>query len=1667
MEPSGGPKPEQLEQVQQLWERGLYRHAYEVARGWGELTSWQGTRARLLAGRMAIQLGTPTLGIWLLRRVWRDAPDDAEAQYYYASCLWQLRGPYPAWQWAQRAGQFPEEAEPELRGAWLALRGGVAGQLRDFEEAEAWLEQARRAAPHSPWVEVCRVQVLEAEDRYDDAEAAARRALQMRPWYRPAVQVAAHVLTLVGKDQEAIQLLLEADKHLEAAIVPAMLYGLQLELEQYEAARVSLERCAELMPLADKRMRKWLAAQRAEVAYRLGDFETAVRQAEACDEEFTKTLVERLRDPQRRSAPVKTLAVGFVRQHHLTCAPATLAAISRYWSMPADHLQVAEEICYNGTSAYSERKWAEDHGWFTREFTVTEPSARALIDRGIPFTLTTVDPGGAHLQAVIGYDGCRGTLVVRDPYERHSREALADKLLERYRGHGPRGMAMVPRDRRALLEEVELPDAALWDQLYGLDHALTGHRRQEAQAIYEAMCASPGDHRLVHKARRRLALYDENTMEQLAAVKQLLQWAPDDPTLQLARLACLRDLARREDRLAAYKKLSEVKQPHPVVWQQYAQELRCDARRHDDAIWLLRRAIRRWPSEAANYYILANIYWDQRRFDDAVPLYRFAACLGDKEEQFAHAYFMASLSVKQTERALRFLRDRFERFGARSSLPARTLFSAYMQLDRMQDALSVLDQALRRRPDDGELMLFAADAYPSCSAEHLPRAQQLLERAKEKVPAGAWRRTAARMATLAGRLTEALEHWQQVLLLQPLALDAHQAVAQLLAETRGRAAALAHLEQAAERFPHHHGLHELWVDWVSDEPAEQREPVLRRVLAAHPEDARVRRQLAVLLGHQRRFDEAWDEIRAADQLEPPTPAACLARAELYELENKVDQAKAELRKAIELSVDEDVAITALVDLCSTPAERREALAFVKSELERQVIFGDGLVVFRLHACRTLPAEELLAMLREALQARPDLWHAWSAMVSQLVEMNRLDEAWQVALEATERFPLVARLWLDYARVCQARGDVVGELEALRTAYQIAPQWGVAVRCLCELHQRRGDYERARQLLEQAVARSPLDPYNHLMLADTLWRLGQRDEALKRAEQAVQVEPGCEPAWRRLSEWSDLMDCPQRALEAARQLTRTRAGEARSWLMLAQLLDDGSQREERLAALARAIQLSPRCEDAYDLQAATLAEAGRWDEALTACHPPAWKDHPPTALRARAAWIQARRGDMPGAIRQMRELVRDEPNYYEGWMRLAEWYAYLHDDDAYLEAAEALVHIQPHEEVSFGYLGDARLRNGDRQGAREAFQRAFELAPAYEPAGNALFDLQLEDDDLEGAAETIKTLEIHVDSPFVTARRVQLAARRLDLGAAREGLKRVCLTPCDSEWPVHGAVEAFCQAGWQQEAEAMIGELLGEPKLHPAAAAQWVRLRTANKDWNLDDQLRQLAENSDQGWQATYAYVERLFQARAAGRLKQFICRQGQWLRARTTTWGAVGYGLVGLRLFRSAARWMGDWQQRPDAEPWMLVNAAEAFRATGQHDQAVAVSRHALTLPPGYGQHLHHLWLATDEVLAGNIQAAREHLQYAASEPLDQDYQFLQAVVQCILDMASAAPPEGKKTFRQVRKRIIQARRTCPTYWQEPARRRCYRQALRLIARHAGTTQARLWFWISWIRSFL
>jgi tetratricopeptide (TPR) repeat protein len=1256
-------------------------------------------------------------------------------------------------------------------------------------------------------------------------------------------------------------------------------------------------------------------------------------------------------------------------------------------------------------------------------------------------------------------------------------------MLERYRATGPRGMTLVPHAEAHRLDGLNLPDAALYDHVYRLQRALEVHQRDRAADALAALEAEAPEHRLTFQARFILARYDADHAKFLAAVEELLRLFPQDGVFEMAKVACLGQLVRRDERLALLRAICDRKDADPVFWRVLAQELSADAREHGTAMRLLRRALRCRPADAPNFALLANILWDQRRFEEAMELYRFAACLDDKDEGLARSYFAATCYLKQHEATLAFLTRRFERFGRRSGQPARTLYWALSQFERLPEALAVLEKTLEYRPDDGELRLVAADAYAGCG--DFARAEAHLAAAEGKAPPGLRLRTAANLAATRGDQKAALALWRQVLTTEPLALDANRAVAQYLAEIEGRAAAQEHLRQACARFPYHVDLHGLLIGWLRDDGAAAAEPAVRALLGIHPVNAWASRELALCLSDQGWHERALTELATARGLEPESTAYYAVAGQVYARAGQLAEARAAYREAIRRSADNDFAIAQLIELCDTHAERRAALDFIKGELVRQVLYGDGLLAFQQHAAFTLEPEELLATLEEALAARPDLWHAWSAVVHQLLAMHRrdeslplfatprLDQAAERARQAVNRFPLLPRLWFDLAEVCAARRDHAGEIEALNQARHISPKWGLVLRRLAEVHERDGQPAQARQVLEQAVAYAPLDCVNHGHLADLLWRQGDRPAALERIRHALRLEPGYEWAWEMLRTWSRQLGQPETAVEFARDLTRRRGGEARSWMMLADVLTRPEQLEKRLAVLDRALERNPRLADAYNLKAEALAEAGRFDAALAACRPTAWGETVPLYLRGRAAWVEAQRGDTETAIAQTRALVAEDPTYLWAWSNLADWYRARGETEPYLEAANALVRLAPHRAIAFGYRGDARWRAGDHGGGMEDFRRALDLDPTYGFAGVRLFDHYFAAGQFAQAGEVIDRLRQHAaEDEFATARAVRWAVHQEDLPAALAGVRRLCVAEDPSDWPLNYATEAIREyaagaadrAGWAEQLDQLLNQTLALPDAHPHVATLWVERCTARKDWTCAQRFDALLKHGERGRRAVYAYLRALGQARERRRLHRFIRRHRAMLRADTMAWGLVGYALSVVDEQSAAARWLADWADRPGLQAWMLINVVLAQRALGREAEANTAGRHALTLPADATTPHHRLWLAVDAALDGETETAAKHCDGVDPQACDASHRFLHALVHGLLEVQQAAPRDRPEALRRVRRRLLAAAAACtPMPEDRQAILRTYRRCVLQLGRDAGTMGALPWACWRWL----
>jgi tetratricopeptide (TPR) repeat protein len=1652
------PTQEQLARLRDLYDRAMCLQAMQLADTIGPLQSWRGPAARVLAGRLAMNVGAPKLGRALHWLAWRENPSDPDALYYFGRHIVDRRGPLPAWEYMKQVGDLDGATDPQ-RADWFALRSSIALMFRDFDVAEHWLDRAQKLCPDRPWLWVERSSLLEAGDRYDECLASARRALELRPFYRPAVQQAAHALQLLDHDDEALALLGDAAAQSESAPIVAQLANLQCELQRYDDAARSLDRVEELSPLIEPPMRQWLAARRSDVACYRDEFDAAVEQAKIAKSPFHEKVAEHLSKPENRVAKRVLLNVDFVRQHHMTCAPATLSAISRFWSMAADHLAVVEEICYDGTPNHSERTWAQTHGYVAREFTVTWDAAVALLDRGVPFTLVTVEPGNAHLQAVVGYDARRGTLLVRDPYVYYVVEMTAEAMFERYRSTGPRGMVLVPRDRAHLLDGIELKEAELWDALNEVQGALAKHDRAAALRICDELTNQVPEHRISINARRSLAAYDADAVGGLLCVEQLLAQFPDDANLQLSKCSLLRSLSRRSDYLDYLRQLCEKPDSTALFWQMWANELKLDAREHARAERLLRRAIRQRPRDGANLFVLAGLFWDRGELPRSAELYRFAAMADDKNEGFTRSFFIASRHLRQADAALRSLRSRFDRFGKRSGYPARTLFWALEDLDRTTEAFEVLERAVALRPDDADLLLFAAAAHGRWA--HYDRAEELLTQAKPRSSNVSWLRASAELANLRGQLSNARDLWRQVVRFEPLAMDAHSALARLIAETESTAAAVVHLRDACDRFPFHYPLRQLLVSWLRDEGTAVAEPQVRELVTLHPDDCWARRELALNLADQGKFDEAAAEADAAVRLDPTDAHNLATRGRVHLLAGQLDEGRDLLRQAIAQCVDFDYIINGLMDACDTTQQKREALQFIAAELGKQTIFGDGLLAYRARARSVIAPQELLASLKLALDQRPDLWHAHSAVIQQLVAMDQLDEAMTLADAVVEKFPLLPKLWLDRAFVCRARTNRAGAIASLEKCVQISPGWGYAARELAGAYERNREKEKAIALLEHARARAPLDGYNCGCLADVLWSSDRKDEALDLLVRAVTLQPDYDWAWARLREWSAQLQRPQVLERAARELAQRKPGEARSWLVLASNLTDPKYLDERLAALNRAEKLSPRWIEVHDLRAKILAEAQRTDEALAACAPAVYGQHVPVDLRGRAASILWNTGKRHEAIEAMQKIVAEAPQHYAACTALTEWLREEGDASQYLVAAERTAAMAPHDPTATGFLGEACLRAHDRPRAKSAFAKSIKIAPDYLYGGFQLFELQVIDREYQGAEQTLATIRPHADAAEIKLRELRLAAAQGDQQAASARLGELCVLPSRDGSQIREAVDLFSKQSWMSAAQNVLSQAIAQPQVHASVGGLLIEHLTSGGRFKEALRLvEQLIDRGEVGVRAASIFIQEAADKKQKRLVHKLIRKHREVLKRDPESWHAVGYALLTLGQLDDVTKWMSDWPQRGQSTTQLaLINLVMSLRRLGRDAEAAEVTQHALTLRPDHTYPRHAIWRAVDMTNQLFPHDAAKMLESVQFDQLEPYYRALYRMVS-IQALASEGITRDNRPERlhQLRGLVERLDADAPWIIHKPELKRQRQRALASIVRACGGLMSAPWW---------
>jgi tetratricopeptide (TPR) repeat protein len=1426
--------PADLAPIKALYADGHYLRALAAGERFGPLRTWGGPGGRLIAGRLAMQLGAPKLGRRLHAVAVREYPANLEAIYYSARYRLDRFGPYSCWRYIQKNTDWAD-ASPDLRGDWASLTGFVCARLRDFERADKYFAQAESLAARRPWIAVERSSVLELQERHEEALAQARRSLELHPHFRPGVQAVGHILYRTGKIDEAIEFLSMEEQAMESGLIAAQLAAILLESNRPADVGRLLDRYEALTPLMEKDIRQWLLARRADAAYRLNDLPAAVAFARQIDEPFYRQFADRVEAGGIAASAKVSLPLSLPKS---TDVPTPDRLIAEYWNYPLPLPSPEATVPGDGLPDAEERKRAVDAGWIAREFTLTAEAAHALIAAGLPFVVTLVEVGVSQSRLCIGSDAVRNSVEMIDPQERKPTEGPLAPLLDRFKASGPRGFVIVPPAKRETLAKLEpfFTDAAVYDALFAVQVALLKRDRKSAGDAAARLSAAHPGHRLTAMAAIALARYDQHPPKLLLAAEAACEAFPDDTTLNLARISALRDMGRTAERQAILKRFAEMPDADPLILQSYAQILLTDHRAADEADRILLQSLRIRPAAAAGYYLLGSHGWERQRFAEAIDLDRFAACLDDREEQFAEAYFRVARALNLANDSIRFFRNRLNRDAVPFVPAAKALFAIHLDRDEADQAEDTVTAAIERAEEAGdagktaagELLLFRAEQRVAFGRTADGLAD--LERAKPLCIPGDWHRVAAKVHRLVPQYGPAIEHLQAALALDPHWIDGHRTYAALLNETRGRQAARDYLFVECRKHPTFYPLLRLKAEFLTGEPDDSAVAATKELIAICPADAWAWRQLALLDADRGRPADANHAIAKSAAIEPDNPSHFAVAAHVAKRDGRIDDAISLLKDAVRANPDFEPAIAELVNISRGRKEKGQSLKAIAEQLRKRPHAGDGLVAYR-DAFLNLAEddddhEKLLDRLQKFLDLRPDLWQAWSLVVQQYGIMHRLDESYSTAKETVERFPLAPKVWLDLAEICRVKDLDDERIDALRMAVRAAPGWSPAARELADALKDAGEEDEALALLERTVARNPADPIARGCLAERLWAANRGDEAIDAAEAAVRHEPGFEWAWGAVADWSDRVGQPGRALALAKSLAEERHGDPRIWMKLARFLDVPSGSPQALEALDKAIALDPANIDAHDMRAERLAELGRYDEALAACRPPGLGEEWPMVLQGRAAWVEARRGNFAAAIPPMQKLVSVNSDYVWGWHQLAEWYNETGRSANFLEAAGELVRLRPDQPMPLALRGEAKLQTGDRAAAKDDLREALRLNPRYAPAAALLFDVCLADGEMREARSALAVLQEHLEGPEVAVKQIKYAVKAGDADAAMRSFGEICQSDGETSPAVyHVALGEFREAGWEERAaETMANAVHAGPPFDPFAALFWLDTR---------------------------------------------------------------------------------------------------------------------------------------------------------------------------------------------------------------------------------------------------
>jgi hypothetical protein len=284
-------------------------------------------------------------------------------------------------------------------------------------------------------------------------------------------------------------------------------------------------------------------------------------------------------------------------------------------------------------------------------------------------------------------------------------------------------------------------------------------------------------------------------------------------------------------------------------------------------------------------------------------------------------------------------------------------------------------------------------------------------------------------------------------------------------------------------------------------------------------------------------------------------------------------------------------------------------------------------------------------------------------------------------------------------------------------------------------------------------------------------------------------------------------------------------------------------------------------------------------------------------------------------------------------------------------------------------------------------------------------------------------------------------------------------------PFKDSLQVLIDAGWRQDAERTIEELVFAADVNPHIGTLWVERRAAVRyAVRRFHGFERVLATGAAGQYAAQALLRHHKVKKNVRALRRLLRRYREEFTRNDETYGLVGFALVGNNLVCDAAAWFVDWRAHSGLEPWMLLNLAGALRDLGRDAEAAEAGQRALTRPRDHTFNEHNIWLAVDAGFAGD-RANAERLLANVDEKEISDYRrFLFRIAQALAAISGEQVPLSAVAYARAVDRLRGLFRLVPTFLKEPALYRYLGRALwRIVRARGGNTLAALGLWLYFV----